>query len=260
MYLPVPPQPDCYSAWREAVRHVDAETGHHAYNVIVDIENPLARAGLADPAVRGVDEFLRARDRKPLETVANTIFPASLYHRHGAPKFFDRFRDNVLPAVRRSADWSGYYFERMMQLPQAGGDPINQLWEIVGRIRDPEVRALNKFELSVFDPARDVDKSPYGGQCMSFASMKLIDHADGRRLGMTVFYRNHFYIEKLLGNLIGLGRLMSFVATEGGVAMGPLTIVSTHAKVDQPGGATRADLTALLTACDQTNASLTIAA
>jgi hypothetical protein len=39
MYLPVPPQRDCASAWREAVRAVDAQTGHSAYNVIIDIAN-----------------------------------------------------------------------------------------------------------------------------------------------------------------------------------------------------------------------------
>ena len=90
--------------------------------------------------------------------------------------------------------------------------------------------------------------------------MKLIDQGGARRLGMTVLYRNHFYIEKLLGNLIGLGRLMSFVAREAGVDMGSLTIVSTHAQVDQPSGATRGDLTALLDACDQANAALPAAA
>jgi hypothetical protein len=35
--------------------------------------------------------------------------------------------------------------------------------------------------------------------------------------------------EKLLGNLVGLGRLMSFVAREGGLGVGALTVVSTHA-------------------------------
>jgi hypothetical protein len=66
---------------------------------------------------------------------------------------------------------------------------------------------------------------------------------------MTAFYRNHFYVRKLLGNLIGLGRLMSFVATETGLGVGPLTIVSTHAEIDLP--STRADLKALLTQVDQ---------
>ena len=48
-------------------------------------------------------------------------------------------------------------------------------------------------------------------------------------------YRNHFYIEKLLGNLIGLGRLMAFVARETNLNVGALTVVSTHAEIDQPG-------------------------
>ena len=41
MYLPIPSQPDCVSAWREAVRHVDMQSGHHAYNVIIDVTDPL---------------------------------------------------------------------------------------------------------------------------------------------------------------------------------------------------------------------------
>jgi hypothetical protein len=100
----------------------------------------------------------------------------------------------------------------------------------------------------------------YGGQCMSFASMKLIDTADGRRLGMTVLYRNHFYIEKLLGNLVGLGRLMGFIAGESGIGIGALTVVSTHALIDQPRSATRRDIQNLLLACDQAVADISEAA
>lgn len=255
MYLAVPSQPDCASAWLAAVRLVDAQTGHHAHNVIIDVADPTARASLADPMVALVDGFLADHEKKPIETVANTIFPSGLYTRYGAPAFFDRFRDNVLPKVRRSEGWSGYYFERMMQLPQIGGEPINQIWEMVERLRNPNVRALNKFELSVFDPARDVNDSPYGGQCLSFASMKLIGKGGDRRLAMTAMYRNHFYIEKLLGNIIGLGRLLAFIAKEGGVGIGPLTIVSTHAEIDMSKW-TRDELKTLLGQCDQASAQL----
>lgn len=259
MYLPVPSQLDCFSAWREAVRLVDAQSGHHAHNVIIDVEDPTARASMSDPAVAAVSEFLDSHDKKHVETVANTIFPAGLYTRYGAPAFFDRFRDDVLPKVRRSEAWSGYYFERMMRLPQVKGGPINQLWEIVERLRNPDVRALNKFELSIFDPARDVNDSPYGGQCLSFASLKIVGKPDARRLAMTAFYRNHFYIEKLLGNLIGLGRLLKFLAVEGGVEPGSLTIVSTHAEIDMKKWR-RNDLIELLQICDQLNAGRAVAA
>jgi hypothetical protein len=253
----IPLQPDCVSAWREAVRLVDGQPHHEAHNVVIDVLNPVGRGTMEDPVVREVDEYLTAKGTKAVETVANTIFPVGLYRRYGAPAFFDRFTDKVLPKVRRSGErWSGYYFERMIALPrEGGGKPINQLTDIVARLLDPAVLARNKFELSVFDPARDVDKSPYGGQCLSFASFKLRAEAGHDRLDLTVMYRNHFYIEKLLGNLIGLGRLMQFVATEAQLSLGELTVVSTHAQVDLPGkrpsASTRKDVAGLLARCDQ---------
>lgn len=256
MYLPVPPQPDCVTAWREAVRLVDAQPGHQGYNVIVDVANPTARATLDDPVVAAVSDFLEKHGEKPIETIANTIFPAALYRRYSAPLFFKRFLENVLPKIRRSGKWSGYYFERMIQLPQPNGPPVNQIWDIVQRIRNPKVRAKNKFELSVFDPGRDVNDSPYGGQCLSFASLKLVGKGTARRVAMTVLYRNHYYSEKLLGNLIGLGRLLDFIARESGVGLGPLTIVSTHAEIDLPGTSNRGDLKSLLKQCDDANAKL----
>lgn len=256
MHHSIPKQPDCVSAWREAVRLVEGQSHHEAHNVMIDIADPLARGTVSDPVVAEIDTFLRSRDVKPIETVANTIFPQSLYQRYGAPTFFDRFTNNVLPKARRPGDrWSGYYFERMINMPrEGGGAPINQLMDITTRLRNPAVRARNKFELSIFDPARDVDDSPYGGQCLSFGSFKLRKDGDHERLDMTVMYRNHYYVEKLLGNFIGLGRLMAFVAAEGGAEVGELTVISTHATVDLPGKspnkATRKDISDLLARCD----------
>ncbi|WP_082167261.1 MULTISPECIES: hypothetical protein [Methylobacterium] len=249
MYLPVPPQPDCATAWREAVRAVDAEPGHEAYNVIIDVADPTAGSTIAHPGVAAVDAFL-ASCAKPIETVANTIFPAALYYRHGAPEFFDVFNHRVLAKVRRGERWSGYYFERMIDYPVSSGNSPNQLWNIVTRMGDRSVKALNKYEISLFDPVRDVDNSPYGGQCLSFLSFKIVPSAP-RKLILTAQYRNHYYVEKLLGNIIGLGRLMSFVAREAELEVGSLTIVSTHAKVDQPPRTNRGEIKTLLAQFDQ---------
>lgn len=246
MYLPVLSQPDCASAWRAAFRAVDGQPGHVAYNVIIDVVDPIANTTRQYPRIAIVDDFLSGCDK----SVANTIFPAGLYHRYGAPAFFDVFRDKVLKKVRRNERWSGYYFERMMQYPAPAGEPPNQLWDIVERIRDEHVRALNKFELSLFDPVRDVDNLPYGGQCLSFLSFKVIPGAE-KTLALTAMYRNHFYVEKLLGNLIGLGRLMAFVAHETNLKVGALTVVSTHAEIDHPGGARRSDIAAMIAKFDQ---------
>ena len=254
MYLPIPSQPDCASAWREAFRAVDANSNHEAYNVIIDVADPVANTTRQDARIAIIDDFLTGCD-KSLETIANTIFPAALYYRYGAPAFFDVFRDKVLQKVRRNERWSGYYFERMMQYPVPFGEPPNQLWNIVERIRDTNVRALNKFELSLFDPVRDVDNSPYGGQCLSFLSFKVLP-GEEKTLLLTAMYRNHFYVEKLLGNLIGLGRLMAFVARETGLKVGPLSILSTHAEIDHPGNARRQEIKDMVAKFDQASALL----
>jgi hypothetical protein len=263
MSLPIKPQPDCASAWRAAVAAVDLQPGDSAYNVLIDIADPLAGAGIGDSRVAVVNAFLQPYG-KSVETVANTIFPSALYYRHGAPAFFSAFRDRVLPKVRKNARWSGYYFERMMQVPAVGGGMINQLWDIVERMKNPAVKANNKFELSLFDPERDVDDSPYGGQCLSFLSFKLLPGSP-KTLTLTALYRNHFYVEKLLGNLIGLGRLMEFVAHEAGLKVGTLTILSTHAEIDKPmskqmGQASRAQIDQMLAAFDQASAKPALAA
>jgi hypothetical protein len=253
MYLPVPSQPDCASAWREAVRAVDGQPGHSASNVIIDVADPTANTTRQDPRVAVVDDFLLGCG-KSVEAVANTIFPAALYRKHGAPALLEVFRDKILPKVRRNGRWSGYYFERMIEYPIPGGKSVDQLSDIIQRLRDG--RALNKFELALFDPARDVDNSRYGGQCLSLLSFHVKSGAP-KTLALTAQYRNHFYLEKLLGNLIGLGRLMAFVARESGdLNVGALTILSTHAVIDAPGSAQRGDIKAMLARFDQAGAKL----
>ena len=65
VYLAVKPQPDCASAWLEAVRAVDAQPGHEAHNVVIDVADPTAGATLAHPVVACVDEFLIAHVTNP---------------------------------------------------------------------------------------------------------------------------------------------------------------------------------------------------
>lgn len=244
MYLPIETQPDCASAWLAAVSEVDRQQGHTAHNVLIDIEDPTARADVSDPIVANVENFLRQHDRPSVKTVANTIFPQPLYRRHGSPDFFDAFHERVLPKVRRNRRWTGYYFERLTAYPLQNGESFNQLQDVVERMRNPNNPSRNTFEVSLFDPERDIDNSRYGGQCLSFMSFKLV--GQDRRVNLTAMYRNHYYIEKLMGNIIGLGRVVDFVARETGLPTGSLTILSTHAQIDQPGRSTRSEICELL--------------
>ena len=241
------PQPDCANAWLEAARFVNRQTNHEAYNVMFDVMDPIICVDRANPIVSRVEHFL-GKSNKSIFSVANTIFPRDLYRRHGAGRFVTKFHSEILPKVRKSKRWSGYYFERMTLHPTTDKQPINQIANIIDRIRDPNNISLNKFEVSIFDPERDVDNSPYGGQCLSLLSFKILS-GTRKKLTLTAIYRNHYYVEKLLGNLIGLGWLMDFVATQSGVAVGSLTVLSTHAKIDKPRAIKQSAIDDLLKRC-----------
>jgi thymidylate synthase len=250
MYLAIKPHKSCASAWLDAVKTVNDVQKHEAYNVIIDISDPLSQTTVDKQIISLCDDFLISQRVLPLQSVANTIFPEALYCRYGAPDFIKIFQEKLLPKVRKSDRWTGYYFERMTTYTTRNHKPLNQLWGMVERIRDKSNRSLNKFEVALFDPERDIDNSPYGGQCLSFLSFKLIPGTE-KKLVLTAQYRNHYYIEKLLGNLIGLTRLMAFIATEANVGVGSLTVLSTHAYVDAPNKCRRSEVNALLKECDR---------
>jgi hypothetical protein len=113
VYLPVPQQSDCATAWLAAVKLANGQSGHQAMNVIIDVANPTAASTLGHPIVAKVNEFLIAHNKSAIETVVNTIFPSALYGHHGNPAFLKVFHERVLPKVRKNKNWSGYYFERM---------------------------------------------------------------------------------------------------------------------------------------------------
>jgi thymidylate synthase len=249
MFPPRISQPDCASAWLEASRIVHALPRHEAHHVVIDVADPMTITAAATTVVDELDSYLAQHSATGflVRTVANTIFPQATYDRYGAPEFYDAYMDRVFPRLKRSPkDW-GRYFERMIAFPAEGGR-VNLLEDMVAKMKrnvSKDSTYRNVYELPIYNPLKDAKSSPRGGQCLSFMSFKLDkDH----RLLLSAVYRNHYYTEKLLGNLIGLGRLMSFVAAEAGVLVGGLSILSTHAEVDTA-GASRPELKALHDRC-----------
>jgi hypothetical protein len=227
VYLGIPTQSSCARAWVAAATAV-MEKGDEGYNVVIDVENAAVHDQGDNTVITLVDRFLRERDAYPIVTVANTIFPQSLYDKHGSPAFYsvDHRDYDRLSETKR---W-GRYFERMTRHRTAEGGTYNPLQELIEKMRRQlkGVRYTSAYELAVYDPLRD-GRSLYGGQCLSFLSFK-VNPSTG--LMLTAMYRNHTYITRCLGNLIGLGRLQAFVAKEVGLPVGSLTCVSTHAELD----------------------------
>ena len=232
MYLAIPTERSCARAWVAAASAI-IETDDEGYNVVIDVEDPCTHDERDNEVINLIDRFLREHDKYPIVTVANTIFPQSLYVAHGSPGFYAEYLKEY-DRLSETKRW-GRYFERMTRHKKAGGVTYNPLSDLIEKMKRQERRGVNyrsAYELAVYDPLRD-GRSLYGGQCLSFLSFKR--HPE-RGLMLTVMYRNHTYITRCLGNLIGLGRLQAFVANEVGMKPGSLTVISTHAKLDTAAG------------------------
>lgn len=232
------------AAWIGAVRHLRANH-RNCYNLIYSIDEP-GRATVADLELYArYDALASASGIGSTTTVANTIFPLDAYRKWKSPEFYQRYEKEVLPQVKTA--W-GTYFDRMTRrrgpngvlLMDRHGNVLNPLASVVGklseRIREGrgtkthyEMAVADEgFELTTYLPERD-HILQRGGPCLSHVSFKLDDNA---ALRMTAFYRSHFYLQRALGNLLGLARLQAFVAVESGASIGPLTCIASHAVLE----------------------------
>lgn len=181
---------------------------------------------------------------------ANTIFPQSLLVAHGPTDFYDVYHSNFA-SFSETKQW-GRYFERMTRHVDRKGNRINPLQDLIDKLKaneqkgtcikaiyeaaiDPadaddedDATPVEEHDITIYQPSRDRNRR-LGGPCLSYLSFKR--HPDHGLL-LTVMYRNHYYITRLLGNLIGLGRLQAFVASQADIPQGSLTVISTHAELD----------------------------
>jgi thymidylate synthase len=111
---------------------------------------------------------------------------------------------------------------------QKSAVPTNQLETMIASLRNEHARGGLKhaFELQVFAPGLDI--RPMGFPCMSSLSLQV----DGPRLHLTATYRNQYYIQKALGNFVGLAGLHTWIAVEAGLDVGRLTVHAFHAQID----------------------------
>ncbi len=252
MHLSIEPQLSCARTWLAATSAVDDIAGRSFHNVLMTVAEP-CRCDEADAKIiDAVNAHLASYDKYQTSTVANTIFPEALYRAYGSPQFYEVYLRQV--CSRRSNKGWGRYFERMIShTAQAELNPLQNLIDKLRREAGRKGGVNNAYEMtlaelgleiSIYDPMRDA-KAIIGGQCLSFLSFHI---SPDKRLLLTAVYRNHYYIARLLGNLIGLGKLLRFVAEQSGLQAGELTVLSTHAEIDSVGG--REEIDTLLKFCN----------
>lgn len=253
--------------WLQAARAL-LEEEDRIYNLILEVQQP----GAATPASRAieqhVDQFLRKYDCQPNHTVAETIFPAAEYV-HGGLDAVLAYPTTVYPVIQPvQANRWGTYALRITERKCSDGStfrPLEALIDKLGRqlAQKGPKRAVYELDL-MSEPLdlklyeADVDRNnAVAGQCLSHLSFKL---GPNRELYLTAIYRYQWFVQKALGNLLGLARLQACVAREVGIPVGPLVCHATLAILEdekvQKGTWDRAALEKLIRRCEQ---SLTVA-
>jgi hypothetical protein len=247
------------SVWLAAVEYLEDCPEQEDFDVILHVAEPTVLSRQDAAVYREVDQFLTAHGAFSVHTVAETIFPLDEYLRNGAGGVFKEFPSKIraIQKGRSDSNWGSYAY-RFLRQQDARGEVFNPLEELVDKIAAHgkyrasfELNAGRPLEedIPIYDAVTD-RKRLYGGPCLSHLSIKV--HDGKVRLNAT--YRSHYYVRRLLGNLVGLGRLQYFLAKETKLEIGALTINSTFARLDTGssdtgGGWGKRDVEALIARC-----------
>ena len=243
-------------AWLLSLERTADAAGGRAVHVVSTVTEP----GTEILSVRRVlDGALNGYGAQSVDTVAETIFPASLYPDPGvdwspylsvakrgmldaaAEGLYEAYA-GMLPMLRTiNANKSGTYFSRMITWPgkEAGG--VNQLAARVEHLRAQHVAGNRTNNTLDMDAAADAqadeedlrgvqvyaptDRRTRGFPCLTHIDLTLYRG----RLHMTAVYRHQYLIDKAYGNLLGLSWLMQFLCQQSGHDLGELVVHATLA-------------------------------
>jgi len=244
--------PTSSQAWLASVKLLLGSQDKTILNLVVGIQDPISLSREDRRIVEVVNSFLTEHDCLPVVTVMNTIFPGGFYKQGGAQAVFDEFPK----AYQFSREKWGTYAGRMFSPIGGKAGAKSRIQVIIDKLKTtgPKMRAA--YEVDVLDSSYDEDLSLYcaesdsrmhrGQPCLAHISFKL--HG-GDTISLTAFYRSQYYVTKGLGNFLGLGQLLLFVATEAGLKPGALIVHASMALID-PEWKTE-DINGMVTIADQ---------
>jgi hypothetical protein len=221
------------SAWLEAIRLASARPRKEASNLTVNIEGLTAAISPEDATIRAaLDQALQQNDNFSVSTVANTIFPASLW-RADLPRavLFERYL-KLWPRISKvRQNRRGTYFQRMISYPDVSESAFNQL-EFVISAYGNGTRRRSALQCGILAPNIDLNATPFQGfPCMQQVAF-LPEGKNGLRI--SALYPMHYLWARAYGNYLGLINLGRFMAFEMGLELTGLTCIALIAKVDEP--------------------------
>lgn len=212
-------------AWRAGVDAIVANRGS-VFHLFTTIEQPSV---FSEAWITQHSPQHRFGRGDAVADVINTIFPMSLASRVASrDELYTRYTSVYLRAAkwkRNRSAW-GTYFQRLTAFPPGG---VNQLERVIEKLNTWSVRNTTGLVFHLSSSSVDAPRTR-GGPCWHYG--QVIWHADNS-LDLAVVYRNHDFFNKALGNFVGLGQLLAFIAKESGKTAGRLCCHSMHAYSDQ---------------------------
>lgn len=262
--IALPPVASVSEAWVRSLERVVAEPGGRLVHLVVTVTDP----GSEIPAVRGViDDALEQAGSQSIDTVAETIFPSSLYPDPGfgwlpgisadkeaeldmaADALYASYSDMLSLLLTAPGNSRGTYFGRIVSWPGKAAGGVNQLATRVSALRsehDAGRRKNNTLDIDVAADADDAarglqvyaatDKRRRGFPCLTHIDLTLHDGA----LHCLAVYRHQYLVDKAYGNMLGLSALLRFLCQQSGYQPGELVVHATMADAqrrDFPRGA-----------------------
>ncbi len=214
---------DELEAWKLGVREIVGSRGE-AFHLVTEITNP---SGSQTPNLHIYDGRQVPSGKDSVAGVSSTICPYRFYPPSADRQdFYDRavtFLDRLRRRHLMFSNWGETYFERLL----AFHGTANQLEVAIEKMRTWTRSSRTGLVFHLSAPTLDPPRTR-GGPCLQF--IELLWHANGT-VDLAAVYRNHDFIDKALGNFVGLADLQRFICSETGKQTGRLVCHSMHAYV-----------------------------
>jgi len=223
-------------AWAKAFLHIIDNPGKEISPLVVSITD--FNDGISNEDIdiqQSLDKCLTDNGEQKIHTVANTIFPDSLWRRskYQRHELFERYL-KFLPRAKaikhcKQKNSRGLYFERLIAFGSDEQPKVNQLEFIISEYQKRKGVRRSMFQASIFDPVKDhVSSAQLPFPCLQHISFV----PQGKMLTLNAFYATQQIFNKAYGNYLGLCRLGNFMAHEMGLTFGRMNCFIGVGKLD----------------------------
>lgn len=203
-------------AWHQTLGRILSQPGTEITPLVVSITDFQE----SDEFRRMLNTDLSNHNLDSIETVSETIFPASVYQhcRYDRKKLYEQYLRNLsrIKAIDPLRNGRGTYFERLISFGEQ--QKINQLDIIIDSLQEGNtVKRRSKLQASIFDPLQDHTTGMFQGfPCLQHVTFY---KSENHGLVLNSFYAMQYLYQRGYGNWLGLINLAKFVAKESGLTI-----------------------------------------